>query len=102
MSNIQDRVWPYAVGEMFLGKITPEQLIETASSQDKGIQEDQYCEAYFYIGQKYLLGNNKEGATESFQKSVDQGVMPYTEYNFSLYELGKKKLPRKNGFLGMF
>lgn len=102
MSDIQDRSWPYPVGELLLGKMTPEQLINAANSQDKGVREDQYCEAYFYLGQKYLLDKNQEKAKESFQKSLDQGVMPFVESNFSLYELGKKKAPKKDGFWQIF
>jgi lipoprotein NlpI len=94
MNTAQEQEWPYPVGDMMLGKITPEQLLEKAGSDDKGIQADQYCEAYFYIGKKYQLAGNKEKANESFQKSIDQGVMPFVENNFSLYELGKKKVPK--------
>jgi lipoprotein NlpI/transglutaminase-like putative cysteine protease len=93
MGNVQDHAWPYEVGDLLLGKVTPEQLIADANSDDTGLREDHYCEAYFYIGEKYLMTGDKAKANESFQKSVDQGVVPYTEHDFSLYELGKKRTP---------
>lgn len=102
MSTMPDHAWPFPVGEMLLGKLTPEQLINTASSPDKGIRQDQYCEAYFYIGQKYLLDNKKADAEDSFQKSLDQGVMLYMENDFSLLELGKKRTREKKGFWARF
>lgn len=102
LNGIQDQAWPYQVGQMLLGKITPDQLIAFANSKDKGVQEDQYCEAYFYIGKKYSIESNKEKAKEYFQKSIDQGVLPFSENNFSLYELGKKKAPKSNSSFGLF
>lgn len=102
MGRLQDRAWPYAVGEMLLGKISPEQLISAANSRDKGVQEDQLCEAYFYIGKKYLAEHKSERAKEAFRKSVEQGVLPFLEYGFSLHELGHKKMPRKEGFWSRF
>lgn len=93
IENAQDKSWPYPVAEMLSGKITPQDLIKSAESGDTGIQEDQYCEAYFYIGQKYLLEKDVEKAKAFFRKCVDLGVIPYMEYNYSLHELGMKKEP---------
>lgn len=98
MNGMQERAWPYEVGEMLLGKITPEQLLDAANVQDKGVREDQYCEAYFYIGKKYLLDNNRDRAQEYFRKSLEQGVTMYVENDFALQELGRKKTPRQKDF----
>jgi lipoprotein NlpI len=95
MENSQDRSWPYPILEMLTGKINPDELLKASSSSDKGINEDRHCEAYFYIGQKYLIENDKEKAKEYFKKSVEEGVAPFVEYNYSLHELGMKKEPIK-------
>lgn len=96
LSAAQDRGWPYPIAEMLLGKISAEQLIEAASVSDKGLREDQLCEAYFFLGKKFQLEHDNAKAREYFQKSLDQGVTPFVENNFSLYELGKKKLPKQD------
>lgn len=77
------------------GGKTHGQLLAQANSGEVGIREDRYCEACFYIGQKYLLSNDKENAADSFRKSPDEEVIPFTEHNFALHEPGRKKAPKK-------
>jgi len=98
MDSIQDHSWPYQVGEAFLGKLSPEQLIAAGSSPDKGVQEDQYCEAYFFLGKYFAREGRKDKAQEYFQKSISQGVGPYLENNLSFVELGRKKSVSNNSW----
>ena len=88
------REWPYPIGDMLLGRISPEKLIEAAGSEDKGIKRDQLCEAYFYIGQRHLWEGRPELARASFEKSVAQEIFPFAEYSYALQELGRVKAPR--------
>lgn len=82
-----NRDWPYAVGEMLLGRMTPDQLKDAARSDDPGIERDQLCEAYFYTAQKYLLTGDPDQAGDYFEKAVDLNVVPYLEHKFARLEL---------------
>jgi len=53
----------------------------------------QICEAYYYAGMKHLLGGDKEGAAELFQKCLDTGENNYTEFNSASAELRALKQP---------
>ncbi len=95
LDRVMVRTWPYPVAEMLLGRVSPDQLLVRAESDDKGMQRDRLCEAYFYIGQKYLLDGQKEQARSAFEKSAAQEVFPFGEYGYALHELGRVKAPRR-------
>lgn len=97
LDKVMVRTWPYSIAEMLLGHVSPDKLLERAKSDDKGLQRDQLCEAYFYIGQKYLLEGQKEQARIAFEKSAAQEVFPYNEYGYALLELGRSKASRREG-----
>jgi lipoprotein NlpI len=88
-----DHAWPYPVAEMLLNRISPEKLIGVASSSDSGVEREQLCEAYFYIGQKYLYEGHADQARAAFEKSAAQAVLPFAEYGYALHELGRSKMP---------
>lgn len=94
MNAAMGREWPYPIAEMFLGRINPDTLIQATASEDLGVQRDRLCEAYFYIGQKYLLEARPEQARASFEKSVAQEALPFSEYGLALHELNRVKAPR--------
>lgn len=94
MNATMGREWPYPIAEMFLGRIGSDTLLKAAASDDPGIQRDRWCEAYFYIGQKYLLEGRVEQARASFEKSVAQEAIPFSEYGYALHELNRVKAPR--------
>ena len=100
ISREQGREWPYPIGEMLLGRISPEKLIDATASSDKGTQRDQKCEAYFYIGQRYLWEGRPEQARAAFEKSAALEIYPFAEYAYALHELGRVKTsrPDKGGF----
>jgi lipoprotein NlpI len=79
---------------MLLGRISPDKLLQAAVSEDRGIERDQLCEAYFYIGQKYLWEGRPDQARASFEKSAAQEALPYAEYGYALNELGRAKVSR--------
>lgn len=101
-SNLPDKMrtlpgeeWPHAIGEMLLGNISADQLIDRAASEDKGIQRDQRCEAYFYIAQKHLAEGKREEARDYFEKVLDLKVSNFIEYHFAHLEM--KRLGPKKG-----
>ncbi|MEQ1591507.1 MAG: hypothetical protein ABL892_03855 [Thiobacillaceae bacterium] len=50
LNAVTGREWPYPVAEMLLGRISPDKLLEAAVTEDKGVQRDQLCEAFFISG----------------------------------------------------
>jgi lipoprotein NlpI len=57
----------------------------------KGISKELLCEAYTYIGFKYLSNNNKDKAKEYFKKSIKTDIHYFIEYSFSKEELENLK-----------
>lgn len=102
LDTISDNDWPHPVAEMLAGKISPEELIAKAASSDIGVREDQYSEAYFYLGKYYQMSNQPEKAKEAFGKCLAQEVTEFQEHNFATLALGKPKTIRKDDGGGFF
>ena len=102
LDSMPDNEWPQPVAEMLAGKISPDELIAKAASTDIGVREDQYSEAYFYLGKYYQMTNQPEKAKEAFGKCLAQGVTEYQEHNFATLALGKAKTIRKDDVGGFF
>jgi lipoprotein NlpI len=102
LDTMPDDDWPRAVAEMLTGKISPDELIAKAASTDIGVREDQYSEAYFYLGKYYQMTNQPEKAREAFGKCLAQGVTEFQEHNFATLALGKPKTIRKDEGSGFF
>ena len=84
-----DHKWPAPVIRMFLGEITPDELITEASHVEKRKEIMRFCEAYFYTGQFYLLKGEEQKARSCFKKCVDTGVSEYSEYYSAKAELAE-------------
>lgn len=61
--------WPAPVFDMFLGKITPDQMRETYSSSPYG-PADGNCEAVFFVGEYYLMKNQTDRALDLFREGT--------------------------------
>lgn len=84
--------WPLPVIMLFAGKITPEDLLISSENSDKKKNLEQKCEAFYYLGEYFLLKGDKARASEYFAKSVKTGVQSFSEYLLSskfLKELNK-------------
>ncbi|MCE1245048.1 MAG: tetratricopeptide repeat protein, partial [Firmicutes bacterium] len=81
--------WPKPVFRMLTESISPEECLKIALESDKEEIMERKCEAYFYIGEYYLLKNNKAKAKEFFEKCMATGVSYFNEYIFSKAELKK-------------
>jgi tetratricopeptide (TPR) repeat protein len=57
--------WPYPVIELFLGQRTPVDMVAAATSQDE------ICESQFYLGQWYLLRDERAASIEALRKVID-------------------------------
>lgn len=78
--------WPRPLIDMAVGKTSADSVIVAAKAAKNPAES--LCEAYFYIGEKYFAEGNLKRATEFWRKSVDQGVIEYTEHRAAVLRLG--------------
>lgn len=76
--------WPALIIDMYLGKVTPAQVLSGASN------DEERCGAYFYIGEWNLLHHS--AAAAEFQQAVLICEKRFVEYQSSRVEL--RRLPR--------
>ncbi len=77
----------WAGNQLFLGNATPDEILSAAASMDTKKDREQHCEAYFYLGEYYLIAGHRSEAERSFQQSVDTGVSTFIEYAGAKNEL---------------
>jgi tetratricopeptide (TPR) repeat protein len=83
--------WPGPVLELFLGKTTPEGLLAAAKDRYKTLENQKLCEAYFYLGQYYLIMGEESMGRTMFQRCLDTGVKAFVEYEGANIELSRQK-----------
>jgi lipoprotein NlpI len=71
--------WPGAVLALYLGKMTPKQVMAAATSSDLGVQTDRQCQAYFYSGEAALLHRHNETAKRFFRQATEHCPLTLTE-----------------------
>jgi lipoprotein NlpI/transglutaminase-like putative cysteine protease len=81
--------WPRALVDWSRGKLSADAVIASAKSSKESAER--LCEAYFYIGEKYLADGDTARAKDYFQKSVDQGITEYLENGSSKRRLASLK-----------
>lgn len=80
--------WPRTVQRWLLGEIEFKAALD-ATTKDVATTRSQQCELYFYAGQRALLEGQTEQAKELFRKSIDTGVVEFTEHAFAVQELAR-------------
>lgn len=78
--------WPRPLIDMAVGKTSTDSVILAAKAAKNPVES--LCEAYFYIGEKFFAEGNLKRAAEFWRKSVDQGVVEYTEHRAAVLRLG--------------
>lgn len=78
--------WPRPLIDMAVGKTSTDSAILAAKAAKNPVES--LCEAYFYIGEKFFAEGNLKRAAEFWRKSVDQGVVEYTEHRAAVLRLG--------------
>jgi lipoprotein NlpI len=73
--------WPFPVIELFLGRRTPADMVAAA------IKPDELCEAQFYLGQWYLLRDERVASIEALRKAVETCPRDFNEYAGAVAEL---------------
>jgi lipoprotein NlpI len=79
--------WPRPVLAMLTGAMSPEALLKLIDQKKGDERQMALSEAYFYIGQHYLIVGDKKSAQASFEKAREQGVMIYIEHVAAGFEL---------------
>ncbi|HEX2385853.1 MAG TPA: hypothetical protein VHL99_04785, partial [Candidatus Binatia bacterium] len=79
--------WPGPVVEMFLGRITPQELLKLAKDANPARQREKQCEAYFYGGQQLLIEGKKAEATKMLKAAVATNLTKFVEYEGARFEL---------------
>jgi lipoprotein NlpI len=86
VGRLKNKGWPYAVTELYLGKRSPEATLGAASKDD----EDR-CEAHFYVGQWHVLRGKLAEARKEFEIAANTCTKTFIEYEVALAELRRLK-----------
>jgi lipoprotein NlpI len=80
MPKVNAKAWPGALLHMLMGKVTAEETLARAESEDPAETREQRTEAYFYIGQYNLLMGKKDDAAQAFRAALAQETDALVEY----------------------
>src|SRR5262249_6327067 len=81
--------WTTAISQFLAGRIDEKKFLAAARKKDAEPASGQKCEAHYYIGMMRLVGGDKAGARDAFQKSRIIQLKDYDEYQFSGAELSR-------------
>ncbi|PCJ21977.1 MAG: hypothetical protein COB04_02030 [Gammaproteobacteria bacterium] len=88
-SQVNVDQWPGVIISMYLDEGSVNQVLDLLPGELNEQSRGQYCEAYFYIGQHYLMQGKRELAKQFFVKAVDTDAKRYLEYESARQELKK-------------
>jgi lipoprotein NlpI len=74
---------------LYLGKLSPADLLAAAKDSDAKKQSENLCEVNFYLGQYSLLRGERTDALKFFRAAVETGVTDFVEYAGSKAELSR-------------
>ena len=77
-------IWPGAMVRLFLGQVPVENVVKALSDNMGKWTNGTRCEAYFYLGQYYLLRGERNNALQFFRKAVATKATGYMEYEFAV------------------
>jgi hypothetical protein len=79
--KVDQSKWPFPVYGLFLGELTPENVMARASNSD------QRCEATFYTGEWHLWRKDNQKALTEFQDTLSSCPKAFMEYEGASAEL---------------
>jgi lipoprotein NlpI len=85
--DVKFEEWPGPIVEMFLGRLTPQELVKLAKDPNPARQREKQCEAYFYGGQQLLIEGKKGEATKMFKAAMTTNMTKFVEYEGARFEL---------------
>jgi len=80
--NVKLTEWPEPVIQFYLGKSSSAEVLRLAKKQRTNL-----CEAYFFLGEHFLIKGDKKKAIKMFQLCLDTGNSDLREYNAAKGEL---------------
>jgi lipoprotein NlpI len=89
VKEIEAKVWPYPVASFYLGQVSVEELDAAAPDND------QKCEANFYVGEWHLLKGDVASARKRFEQAF--GGCPLNLIERDMAEIEAKRLPGERG-----
>jgi lipoprotein NlpI len=89
VKEIEAKVWPYPVASFYLGQVSVEELDAAAADND------QKCEANFYVGEWHLLKGDVASARKRFEQAF--GGCPLNLIERDMAEIEAKRLPGERG-----
>jgi len=79
LATVEGGAWPSDLLKLYLRKVNPEEVVETAiKAKEKG-DLGPSCEVGFYVGLWYLRRGEREKAKALFKRSIDDKVYGYIE-----------------------
>ena len=84
LTDANKNLWPQAAALMFLGQISPEQLMQSVSQSDN---DQAACEVPFYVGEYFLIHQNRNDAQAAFQSNQEDDCREVLEYYAARGEL---------------
>jgi len=81
--------WIYNAALLYLEKATPQQVLDAARKGNPHKLREREAEAFFYVGQYYLVNGDEKTAVRYFLKVVDTGIARFYEYTGAQVELGR-------------
>jgi len=88
--------WPSKVGRFLAGQLSESDFLKAADDPSLQTSKEQHCEAYFYVGSKHLIENDKMAAVDYFKKCLTTNLTDFEEYTSAASELLVLQLPAKN------
>jgi len=85
--NHLSNTWPGNFVSLLLNHLPVDELIKKAHDNDSQKTKENLCEAYYFLGQYYLLHKDYNSAKVYFQKCIDTGVRHFNEYDGAVFEL---------------
>jgi len=82
--NVNLDEWPGAILKLYLDEVDADAVITALAKGVPDMDAKHACEAYFYLGQYFLLQNDRKKALELFNKAVATQAKTYVEYEFSV------------------
>lgn len=76
---------------LFLGQVTPEQVLQAASDKNPKIQRDRSCAANFQVGEWYVLNDRAEQARTHLAKATQMCDKSFPEFAAATAELKRLK-----------
>jgi lipoprotein NlpI len=86
-SQLDMTAWPAPVVKLFLGQLTPSDLLAAADDPNAPTKKGHVCEANFYTGELSLMKGAKDEATRLFRLASSDCPRDFTEWHAANAEL---------------